>query len=133
MSKKIIFSDELKTEMLEFIGDTYQCTISDICKHFNLSKYSIYNNFERNFLNEKLFKGCKDSTKEKIRLANIGKKQSPETIKRRIDGTMATMSLKTKEEKQKIYKKAQNTKYSKWGGKQEYDAYQYSKSKQTKM
>lgn len=133
VSRKIIFSDTLKNDILNFISNTHQCTSSDVCKHFSISRQVLFNNFDKNVLDKILFRGCKDSTKEKLRAFNLGKKQDPDVVKRRTEGTQKSLSLKTPEEKQEIYKKAQNTKYSRYGGKENYDKHQREASRYTKM
>lgn len=97
MSKKIIINEATRAEIIDFVKNTYQCTISDISEHFNLSKHAIYNNFEKSELNSMLFHGCKDSTKEKLKLANLGKVQSEESNKKRSESVKASFAKRTKE------------------------------------
>lgn len=82
MSKKIIFSEELKREILEYSKNTYQCTLGDLVDHFHYRRQAFKNNFDDGFF-DSLFKGTTDRKKAQISKTLTGVKQSEETKKKR--------------------------------------------------
>ena len=133
MSRKILLSDEVQEQIIEFIKNTYQCKISDVEKQFNVNRGVIYNNMDKNFLNSILFQGQKDSTKEKLRKASTGKKQSPEATRKRLEATRKTLALRDPEVTKEIYRRGVQTKIDKFGSLEKYSEYQIQKSRATKL
>ena len=133
MSKKIVLSNEVQENIIEFIKNTYQCKISDVEKEFGLKRGVIYNNIDKDFLNSILFQGQKDSTKEKLRKANTGKKQSSEATRKRLESTRKTLALRDPEVTKEIYRRAVQTKIEKFGTLEKYSEYQLQKSRETKL
>lgn len=133
MSKKIVLSNEVQENIIEFIKNTYQCKISDVEKEFGLKRGVIYNNIDKDFLNSILFQGQKDSTKEKLRKASTGKKQSPEATRKRLESTRRTLALRDPEVTKEIYRRAVQTKIEKFGTLEKYSEYQLQKSRETKL
>jgi len=83
MSAKIVLSESKKEEIIEYIKNTYQCTLNDASSHFGIRRYVIQREIGKENLNPIIFHGVKDSTKQKLRDANLGKTMSEET-KRKI-------------------------------------------------
>ena len=133
MSRKIIISDDEKEKIISFIKDTYQCKLSDVCEKFKYSRSVIKSNFDCNLLNSLLFQGVKDSTKQKLREANLGKKQSEVTKKKRSETMRATQSNFSEEKKQEIIQKRKQTIITKHGSLKDYYEQVYKKSSQTKL
>lgn len=133
MSRKIILSDETKNNIIYFILNTYQCTISDVTKAFNLTAGVIYNNIDKEYINSLLFHGCKDSTKEKLRKANLGHKQSKETIAKRVEAQKVTVANRDPKVTEEIYTRMKQTKIIKFGTWENYSQFCQKKTKQTKL
>lgn len=133
MSKKIIFDDVFKNKIISYAKTEYQCKIKDVANRFGISEYSIRNNFDKEELDVLLFKGCKDSTKEKLRNANLNKTLSEETKKKISRGSKEAANKKTTEQRLAASKKCIETKTKKWGSWKDYSTYQQAKSRQTKL
>lgn len=133
MTRKIIFDEALKQNIINYAKTTYQCTINDIANEFNFSRHSIITNFSQGELDPYLFKGCKDTTKEKLKLANLGRVTPDETRKKISSGVKEASKLRTEESWEASAKKAKQTKINNWGSWENYIDYQQQTSKRTKL
>lgn len=131
MSKKIILNESQINEIIEFVKNTYQCSIGDIINNFHYSRQVLENNLGKDFLQNELFHGCKDSTKEKLREFNLGKVHTEEEKKLISIGVKETFANKPYEEKREAYEKGVQSKISRWGSWENYVNYVNSKSEST--
>ena len=56
MSKKVIISEDIKQNIIDFIRNTYQCTLNMVVVKFKYSPYILYSNFGKEYLSSILFK-----------------------------------------------------------------------------
>lgn len=132
MSQKVILSTTEIDSILEYINKTYQCTIRDVCDNFCISRHVLYNNIGKELLNSVIFHGVKDSTRERIRNANLGKKQSLSTKLKRVKSNKIANEKRTEEDKQKTNAKREQTIIQRYGSLENKYKLSYEKTKQTK-
>lgn len=133
MSQKIILSTTEIDSILEYINKTYQCTIRDVCDNFCISRHILYNNIGKELLDSVIFHGVKDSTRERIRNANLGKKQALSTRLKRAESSKIAHKKRTEEDKQKANIKRKQTIIQRYGSLENKYKLSHEKTKQTKM
>lgn len=133
MSAKIVLSESKKEEIIKYIKNTYQCILNDASSHFGIRRDVIRREIGKENLNLIIFHGVKDSTKQKLRAANLGKTASEETRRKISDSEKIAQKKISKEKREEMCRKSKQTKIEKFGSWENYVKYQDSKTKQTKL
>lgn len=133
MSKKVVISEDIKQNIIDFIRNTYQCTLNMVVMKFKYSPYILYSNFGKEYLSSILFKGVRDETKKKISKTLTGRKQSNESnLKRQLSCKKVREKESTDKKKQRI-ERMKITRTNNYGSLKNSYVQGYLKTKQTKL